>query len=263
MTEAGFSEINPSYSGHYVVAAYSTTVKSTADFVLGDNGNANDVTLTYARTNTAFEAELKDRAIVYSYGLDLTKTFSDDNGDATKVSFVVKNTSRKTDGAENAYYLVASKTADGRYHVTGETTDKETATVFNPDADGKLNVYGMEAGTYKLTEIATDEGYSLLKDDIVVEITGTVATITASEATIRGQVNDKADVIYTLNDNAKATVDSVAATMTENNANVKLSVENNKRFPIPSTGAMGTFLITLLGLGAVGAGLIMGRKKEA
>lgn len=94
ITEDGLSEINPNYAGKYVVVSYSTNVKSTDDLVLGDNGNANDVVLTYARTNTAYEDVLKDEAVVYSYGIDLTKTFSDNNGDATKVQFVAKNTSR-------------------------------------------------------------------------------------------------------------------------------------------------------------------------
>ena len=60
MTEDGLSEINPNYAGKYVVVSYSTNVKSTDDLVLGDNGNANDVVLTYARTNTTYEDVLKE-----------------------------------------------------------------------------------------------------------------------------------------------------------------------------------------------------------
>lgn len=45
---------------------------------------------TWKRTNTNYYDILKDKCIVYSYGYDLTKKFSDSKGDATKVKFVVK-----------------------------------------------------------------------------------------------------------------------------------------------------------------------------
>lgn len=44
----------------------------------------------WKRTNTNYYDILKDKCIVYSYGYDLTKKFSDSKGDATKVKFVVK-----------------------------------------------------------------------------------------------------------------------------------------------------------------------------
>lgn len=266
ITEDGLSEINPNYAGKYVVVSYSTNVKSTDDLVLGDNGNANDVVLTYARTNTTYEDVLKDEAVVYSYGIDLTKTFSDNNGDATKVQFVAKNTSRLTDGQTATYYLVANKVSDGQYHVTGETTNADDATVFSPDNNGKINVYGLEENSYSLTEIATDKGYTLLKDDIKVDIKKTDATITASVASVRGQANPNANVIYTKNASASAKVDALNATMDSKadstNALVKLSVENNKSFPIPPTGVMGTFVITLAGFAMMAVGLTYGKDKK-
>ena len=153
MTADGLSEINTNYAGKYVVVSYSANVKSTDDLILGDNGNQNDVVLTYARTNTAYEDVLKDEAVVYSYATDLNKTFSDNAGDATKVQFVGKNTSRQTDGQTAPYYLVATKVADGQYHVAGETTNEKDATIFSPDKNGKLNIYGIEANQYSFTEM--------------------------------------------------------------------------------------------------------------
>lgn len=266
MTADGLKEINPNYAGKYVVVSYSANVKSTDDLVLGDNGNANDVVLTYARTNTAYEDVLKDEAVVYSYGIDLTKTFSDNNGDATKVQFVAKNTSRQTDGQTATYYLVANKVSDGQYHVTGETTNADDATVFSPDNNGKINVYGLEENSYSLTEIATDKGYNLLKDAITIEITKTDVVINPSVATVRGQDNPNADVIYTKNASAKATVDNLDAKMLakgdSENAMVKISVQNNKSFPIPSTGEMGTYATVIIGCMLAAAGIMLRTKKE-
>lgn len=266
MTADGLSEINTNYAGKYVVVSYSANVKSTDDLILGDNGNPNDVVLTYARTNTAYEDVLKDEAVVYSYATDLNKTFSDNAGDATKVQFVGKNTSRQTDGQTAPYYLVATKVADGQYHVTGETTNEKDATIFSPDKNGKLNIYGIEANQYSFTEIATDKGYTLLKDAITVNVTMTDSTITPSVATVRGQDNPNADVIYTKNASAKATVDNLDAKMLakgdSENAMVKISVQNNKSFPIPSTGEMGTYATVIIGCMLAAAGIMLRTKKE-
>ena len=266
MTADGLSEINTNYAGKYVVVSYSANVKSTDDLILGDNGNQNDVVLTYARTNTAYEDVLKDEAVVYSYATDLNKTFSDNAGDATKVQFVGKNTSRQTDGQTAPYYLVATKVEDGQYHVAGETTNEKDATIFSPDKNGKLNIYGIEANQYSFTEIATDKGYTLLKDAITVNVTMTDSTITPSVATVRGQDNPNADVIYTKNASAKATVDNLDAKMLakgdSENAMVKISVQNNKSFPIPSTGEMGTYATVIIGCMLAAAGIMLRTKKE-
>lgn len=268
MAAKGLDEINPNYSGKYVVVAYNVTVKSTDDLILGDSGNPNNVVLKYSKTNTKYEDTLKDEAIVYSYGIDLTKTFSDNGGDATKVQFKVKNTSRTIDDKTSEYYVVADKVSDGNYHVTGETTNENDATVFSPDTDGKLKVYGLEENTYSMTEIATDKGYNLLKDAITIEITKTDVVINPSVATVRGENNANADVIYTQNKSASSKVDTLSATMNDkgdsHNALVKIAVENNKKFPIPATGVIGTFAITIGGFAliAIGLAFAFGGKKK-
>ena len=148
----------------------------TDDAILGDVGNDNDVTLTWTRTNEVYSNTIEDKAFVYTYGLNLKKTFSDEKGDFSKVHFVMENT---TDG----YYLTADKAEeDGVYYVTGKTDSQEDAAVFTPDAEGNLQIIGMEADTYTLVETDTDTGYSLLKDPITIEIKGTDRAIVPSKA---------------------------------------------------------------------------------
>lgn len=266
MTEKGLREINPSYSGCYVVIAYNITVKSTADLILGDEGNPNTVRLTYSRTNTKYEETMVDEAIVYSYGIDLTKVFSDGNGDMSKVKFILRNTSRKTDDKTNAYYVIADKLSDGEYYVSGETTDKEKATEFIPNKNGKINIYGIEAGKYELSETATDSDYSLLGKNISIEIKKTEADLTASSVAMRGEGQIKVDVVYSFTANASSQVDGVNSKMSEyngsKNAITNVKVNNERKFLIPQTGAAGTFMITIGGLMLVVFGLAMGRKKN-
>lgn len=266
MTEKGLREINPLYTGCYVVIAYNITVKSTADLILGDEGNPNTVRLTYSRTNTKYEETMVDEAIVYSYGIDLTKVFSDGNGDMSKVKFILRNTSRKTDAKTNAYYVIADKLSDGEYYVSGETTDKEKATEFIPNKNGKINIYGIEAGKYELSETATDSDYSLLGKNISIEIKKTEADLTASSVAMRGEGQIKVDVVYSFTANASSQVDGVNSKMSEyngsKNAITNVKVNNERKFLIPQTGAAGTFMITIGGLMLVVFGLAMGRKKN-
>lgn len=178
-----------SMSDMYMVVYYTATVNSDATLVLGDNGNPNDVVLTWSRTSDKYSNTLEDRNYVYAYGVDLTKTFSDKKGDMSKVQFKLYN---KTD----AYYVVAEKSEkDGNWYVTGKTKNKEDGTTFTPDENGKIFVYGLEADTYGMTEIATDNGYTLLEDSVNVEITPTDREINASVSGVTGMDEAAIDAI--------------------------------------------------------------------
>lgn len=180
-TREGLKEIDPSLSQCWMVVAYSATVNSDATPVLGDTGNTNDVTLSWKRTSMDYIDTLEDRCRVYTFGLNLTKEFTDSKtkGKATDVQFVLKN---ETDG----HYVNAKKAEDGLYYVTDATKGATEAdgTVFTPNESGKLIINGLEANTYVLTEIHTSAGYSLLKEPITIDIKCTVDDFTPSRTTL-------------------------------------------------------------------------------
>ena len=177
-----------SMSDMYMVVYYTATVNSDATLTLGDDGNENDVVLTWSRTSDSYYNTLEDRNYVYAYGVDLTKSFSDNKGDMSKVRFKLYN-------ATDSYYVVANKAEDGNWYVTGKTMKKEDGTTFTPDENGKIFVYGLEADTYGLTEISTDNGYTLLEDSINVAITPTDREINASVAGTTGMDRAAIDAI--------------------------------------------------------------------
>lgn len=247
--------LNENCAGKYISILYTCDVND--DAVLGDNGNENDATLTWGRTGTAstdYES-IDDEAQVYSYGLNLTKSFSGTGGDFSDVSFVLQN---DTDG----FYLVAEESGDtaGHYYITGTTTDEEEATAFTPDENGALVIYGLEADTYLLTETSTSSGYNLLKDAIEITITATDKEITAAT------VDSSMDISFL--DEASATVDGSAASMSKDgvadsaNAFVDLSVVNTKGFILPQTGGTGIYAVTIIGIAAVAAGAYAYRKSQ-
>ena len=178
-----------SYSDMYMVVYYTATVNSDSSLVLGDNGNENNVVLTWSRTSDGYSNTLEDRNYVYAYSLDLTKSFSDKKGDLSKVKFKLYNTT-------DAYYVVAEKSdKDGNWYVTGKTKNKEDGTTFTPDENGKIVVYGLEADTYGMTEIATANGYTLLEDSVMTTITPTDREINASVAGVTGMDEAAIDAI--------------------------------------------------------------------
>ena len=126
---------------------------------------------------------------MYAYSLDLTKEFSDNKGDFSKVGFKLYN---ETD----SYYVEAEYDEDASvYYVTGKNVDKDAATTFTPDGDGRLVIYGLEGDTYGLTEITTDQGYTLLEDAVRIAITPTDREINASVAGTTGMDQEAIDAI--------------------------------------------------------------------
>ena len=184
------TQVRRGYSDCTMRITYTANLDSNNTATFGDEGNENIVTLRWKRTNSAYYDVLVDDCHVYSYGIDLTKTFSDVAGTKAmfdEVEFVLWN---ESDG----YWVQASfNEAEGVYYVTNHLVeggveghnDDDThagldaeavaaaakATVFVPTADGSLVIMGLEDDEYILTEIHTANGYTLLKDDITVVIT--------------------------------------------------------------------------------------------
>ena len=250
MTEAGLNEINTSmlvypadtminsgFSGCTLRITYSATVNSDADLVLGDEGNPNEVTLTWKRSNSSYYDTLRDDCHVYSYGIDLLKQFSDGAGKLENVEFIFKNSS-------DNYFVQAQYDADAKvYYVTGHAEAETDATHFIPSADGHIFVRGLEDDTYIVTEVKTDNGYSLLKNDIEIVIStedGELCEICGEPLKV-----------------ASATVNGKPVTMNPDgdsiHAVVPLSVTNMKGFDLPKTGDRGTWMYGVLGAALMAA----------
>lgn len=264
ITKEGLEEINTKLSNKWMVIAYSCTINTDDSPVLGDSGNINEVTLEWKRTNMEEIDTLEDRAKVYIFGFNIQKTFSDQKGKFQDVKFLLQN---KTDG----YYLKA-KGENGVYYITDQekgTSEKE-GTAFNPGEKGNLTINGLEADTYILTEIATANGYSLLKEPMVIDIRSTVDDIIPSRTTLYDILditnNPNKEVIETPGERASASIDGTNTTMSEfhsetgivsANGRVDIEVINNKTFKLPQTGGYGTWIFTLAGCGAALGGVVL------
>lgn len=251
MSDAGLAEINTSeavygtdslsrgYSDCTMRITYSCTLSSDAELVCGDSGNPNTVTLTWSRSSTEYTNTLSSDAHVYSYGIDMTKKFSDGAGNLENVKFILHN---DTDG-----YYVTAKQIDGIYYAAGHTAEKEQATQFVPTPDGQIFIKGLEDDEYTATEIATDKAYNLLKSGIKVVI-----------STAEGEACPNCHQPMLT---ASATVNGKAVEMKADNSSVNAAVPftvvNTKGFELPKTGSHGTWMFTVGGVLAMGAAAFM------
>ena len=286
----GASMVNSGYSDCTLRITYKATMDSDNSLVSGDIGNPNDVVLTWKRSNTSYYDTLVDDAHVYTYGIELTKLFSDGQGNFENVEFIVHN---DTDN----YFVKAELNVDeGIYYVTDHVENEADATHFVPvvpqvkpidtdDGQYKVIIKGLEDDTYTITEVRTDDGYTLLRDDIEVVISQTetveICTIYTtdvvgliqndpryaeaiiSEAISKGYMKADGGLADILNNmpqkqlehhllTASATVDGNDVNMLPDrgseNAHAPLTVVNTRGFDLPSTGDRGIWMYGLIGI---------------
>lgn len=234
----GASAVNSGYSDCTLRITYGATLDTDNSLVLGDTGNPNEVTLTWKRSNASYYDTLTDDATVYSFGLDVTKNFSDGRGNPVNTEFLIQN---NTDN----YYLTGSlNTTENVWYVTGKTADAANATHFTPNASGKLTVKGLEDDTYTLTEVKTDAAYTLLKSPVQVVITKSSATVSA-----------------TVDGNAV----NMSAVGTSAHALVPFTIINTRGFDLPQTGGTGNWLFPVIGLSMLAfcvTGIVILMKKK-
>ena len=133
------------------------------------------------------------------------------------------------------HYFVQAKLdeSDGIYYVTAHVADKKDATHFIPvtsgSTPGKVIVKGLEDDTYRITEVRTDSGYTLLKENIQVVISQTESeTLCGNHHLLTASSKVDGNAVTMLVDNGSA------------NAEAPLTVVNTRGFDLPETGANGT-----------------------
>ena len=298
----GASMVNSGFSDCTLRITYQATMDSDNTVVFGDNGNPNDVVLTWTRSNTAYYDTLVDDCHLYTYGIDLTKLFSDGAGNFQNVEFIVHN------DTDNYFVKAQLNEEEGIYYVVDHVAAEADATHFIPvDSNGnpgKVIIKGLEDDTYTITEVRTDNGYTLLKEDIEVIISQVESAVLCdiyttdvagliqndaryaekiiSEAIAKGYIKTDGGLADILNNmpqkqlahyllTASATVDGNTVNMLEDNGSVNahapLTVVNTKGFDLPETGDNGVWMYGLIGIllmaGSMTCIVLTNRKKPA
>lgn len=221
-----------------LTVSYNAYINQNATLATAITNTAN---LTYAYVGGAV-SEDSDSATVYTYGIDLTKTFEGATAYPTNGN---AQFSLYTD--EDCKTAVAVSGSDGSYWVDAvsqSSTTEMSVAQLNETNNGVLTIKGLAAGTYYLKEVAAPGGYGKLQEPIKIEIAKgsgdsteaiqkPVAYVNNVSATIAASGNDKAGL-------------------------VQLTVENQKLLFgfLPKTGDVGTFIFIAAGIGLVCAAVV-------
>ena len=305
ITADGLAEINggtenvngklyEGYSNYTARVTYTATINSNASFVFGDNGNCNEVVLTWRRTSGEYYDTLIDDAHVYSFGMDLTKLFSDVDSETAEDTDMFKHVKFKVWNETDGYWITATRNdAEGVYYVTGHVTEEADATIFYPVTSngqfGKVIIKGMEDDEYVITEVETANGYTLLKDDIILDINaiydedricdiyskdvlgllqndphycnGLAVPMDLSDENVLLLTNIPQKYMEHTMMTAYASVDGNSVTMLEDNgsanAEAPLTIVNTRGFDLPQTGDNGTMVFTVIGVIAMAGAMFV------
>lgn len=282
MTPNGLSEINSvdtvyteptmdnsGYSDCFMRITYQGTMYSDNTVVYGDVGNPNEVTLLWKRTSQDYYDMLVDDCHIFTYSMNLTKVFSDAQGDPSKVEFLLYN------DTDDYYVKAMFNQEENIYYVTDHVTDKDAATHFVPTVQGENNnlivLKGLEDDDYVATEIRTDSGYTLLRDDIKISISQVETVdhcgiyskdtlgIVQNDPRFGGLEVNPTSAQYSSQPHlehklltASAKVNGKDVTMLQDNesenASVPLKVTNNRGFDLPQTGDHGIWMYSVGGI---------------
>ena len=211
-----------------ITITYSATLNENA--LVGLPGNKNESKLSYGEisntTGKPGSTTHPRETETYTWDMNVLKYGNGDekkvlkdaqfvllNSDKTKVATVVNG---KITGWVDSNVTVVTDDEGKTTTTYPDTWDKSA--ILTTNADGKIEIDGLDADTYYLHEVKAPAGYNKLAEDVKVTITG--ATEQENEET------GKTELVYNT---------------------VTAKVNNNSGTELPSTGGMGTTMFYVVG----------------
>ena len=285
-----------------VKISYSATVTEAAK---GKNINQEDNTVTLNYSNNPSDEEghgtLKDKTNHYTFDID-GDLFGSTPYKATEIVKVGVdkdgNEITETRTLDNGNTVGALEGAQFKLYKTESDAiaknDKQIKTA-SSDEDGRINIQGLDAGTYWLVETRAPAGYIAATDPVKIEIVPTIEEVTVTEGTGNDavtyktniltaysvKVNDVTTATYTVTPEGTVTTaegkktisyenaadatkikevdqgDKVGDTNVGDDANSG-KIKNTQGVALPSTGGIGTTIFYLVGtILVLGAGILL------
>ena len=241
------------YFYYSAVVNENAVVGPKAEGTAENSGNPNEVKLTYQIAGNQEMNTSYDKVTEFTLGIDVTKQLNGKTDGITgnnrnEIQFILY--SGKTN-AETYYQLKETSEGSGIYNMTNLTvSDEKDATKMSPAAGGKIEIRGLEEGTYYLKEISTIKGYNLLKKPVKIVITGAT-----------GDNHYVADAENAKKQEYTGDLDKEGNT----DGKVTLFVNNTSGFQLPATGGKGSGIFAVCGVLVIGVGIayyMISRKKE-
>jgi len=223
-------------SNSVITVEYTATVNSNA--VRGVTGNPNTLVIEFSNNPYTDETRETTPEIVKVYVFDLrfNKIASDTNA-------ALKGAQFKLERKNGSNW----ETVSGISYVVDE--DEST-----------FHFYGLSAGTYKLTETVTPDGYNTITP-VEFEIIPTYDNdnVTLTGLTVNSSITNEVEA-FTVEEVAPETGLDTNATL----ATIITTITNIKGLELPLTGGIGTTIFTVIGLALMGLAVVsfIKNKKE-
>ena len=230
------------HGGEAIAITYDAEVNTDAE--VNFDPNTNTATLEYTNNPDGTTKETESETYTYTFAIGAALSQSIENFNQ-KVNQIVKvdsdgkviSTKKEITDAEKDTVIQVGKGA------TFTLTSMVNGNVYTATTgkDGGLTFTGLDAGTYTLVETVAPEGFTLDTTPHTVVITPTYGEnnkLTKLEITIDTEATSTYEVTYEKTGETKVTTNTTKVT---NIANTRLS-------SLPSTGGMGTYLFTIVGV---------------
>lgn len=205
-----------------VKVEYGATLMPTAVIGEQSTANKNDVELEFS--NNPYDSSETDKTPVVTtevktYGLQLDKYDDVDQAPLAGAHFELKK------GTETLKFTQVEGTY--KYDPSGTVTDLVT------NADGTINVVGLDEGEYVWHETAAPAGYK-----------------TVGDTTVKFDVKIAADGSYEVTKSVSGS-DLKSAEVTDTNGVFEVGVVDEKGIDMPFTGQQGMMMLTVVGAGVI------------
>lgn len=231
------------YEGKAVTVTYSARLTTDAVKV-----NVNDAELVWS--NNGSDSSLTDSTKVYTYGIELTKTFSDATVSADEIDDVTFRLYRVNGQDQEPLYFTGSA---GSYILVSDSNGTGSATqdLKLDTASRKLTVVGLDDDeTYILKETDTANGYNLIDEDVTIDL--------EAQDDPNAMLLDEGKTSVKLGDTSLNVgfVNNESSTETAI-ASVAFELYNQKGFSLPKTGDAGTWALTVSGILLIASGVVL------
>lgn len=232
------------YEGEIVTVTYSARLTTDAVKI-----NVNDAKLEW--NNNGSESVLTDSTEVYTYGIELTKTFSDatvSDDEIDDVTFQLYRVNQQTQAEELLYFTGSA----GSYILVSDSAGTGNVTDLKLDTNSrKLTVVGLDDDeTYILKETNTANGYNLIDENVTIELEAqadpNAMLLDVNATSVKLGSNDLTVSFVNNTDTTETAIASVA-----------FELYNQKGFTLPKTGDAGTWALTVSGILLIASGVVL------
>lgn len=243
-----------------VEVTYNATVNENAKFNYIPNNNNAEITFTNNPDGST--GGDKDNSKIYTFGLDanLNGTSKNKNKKTHEVIKLDENGNKQQlsyseDGSEET---VENALADAVFGLYSDEDCKNEVKRATTSSNGYMEMTGLSEGTYYLKEISAPSGY--VPNETVYTVT--IDALYNEDGVLVQHTVDIADGDQHYGSTYKATYDGNGSLDNVTTESETVFIKNSKVPGLPSTGGMGTYIFTVIGVMIMATAVILLRRRS-